>query len=558
MSNLASLNRIRTAVRSTFGLHNLHDWIEKNTNLNGKPYSFKGYEYQIPIIQDTAKKSVIIKAAQVGLSELAYRWNVAACCVVDDFTALYIFPSSSDAERNNKTRVGPMIDESPELRRLVDPEMNNSEIKKWGRNSFLMFRGTKTKTAALSTPANSLTIDEFDKCDIDVATTYVSRLQNRPHKIQKIFSTPTIEKYGVSKETDIATRMMHFTTCEHCNHKFLPDYFTNVKIPGWDKPMEEITRLNLNKIRWREAVLLCPNCGRDPNLHHSRMEFVAENKSDNHDANAWFVSPWSVPTIITPSYLVQVSTQFSRYSEFKNQALGITAYEKNEAILDSDIDIAQRFQNLQSSEFTVAGSDMGIMCYTVIGRIASDGTMVIVHRERIHYTQFEERTAKLSAQFRVVLHIMDSQPYTDTVTRICKKRPNHFGAIFVNTKSPQIFTMDSRTADEKAGKMELNLVKVNRTAALDALLGVIKAGTWAIESSAEDDTYKAQLLSLKRVQRFTSDGELGYVWDKSDGEDHYHFATLYFYIATCLRGTVGGIGSVSVGLPLVTRFKPNM
>jgi hypothetical protein len=555
MSNLASLNRIRNAVRSVYGLNNLHEWIEKNTNLNNRPYSFKGYEYQIPIIQDPAKKSIIIKAAQVGLSELAYRWNIAACCVVEDFTALYIFPSSSDAERNNKTRVGPMIDESPELQRLIDPEMNNSEIKKWGRNSFLMFRGTKTKTAALSTPANSLTIDEFDKCDIDVATTYVSRLQNRPHKIQKIFSTPTVEKYGVSKETETATRMMHFATCAHCSHRFLPDYFNHVKVPGWDKPMEEITKANLNTVRWREAVLLCPNCGRDPNLHHSRMEFVAENANENHDANAWFVSPWSVPTIITPSYLVQVSTQFSRYSEYKNQALGITAEEKNEAILASDIDIAQRFPNLQSSEFCVAGSDLGITCYIVIGRVASDGTMVIIHRERIHYTMFEERTSQLCAQYRVVLHVMDSMPYTDLISRICKKRAHHYGAIFVTSKSPQTFVLDNRTEDEKKGKMELNLVKVNRTAALDALLGVIKDGTWAIQSSEENEIYKQQMLSLKRIQRFTKDGELNYVWEKVDHEDHYHFATLYFYIATQMRKMVGGLGSTSVGIPLVTRFK---
>ena len=72
-----TLNRIRTSVRSIYGLGNLDEWISKNTRLSGKPYSFTDYEYQIPIIKDDAKKSIIVKPAQVGLSELAYRWGVA-------------------------------------------------------------------------------------------------------------------------------------------------------------------------------------------------------------------------------------------------------------------------------------------------------------------------------------------------------------------------------------------------------------------------------------------------------------------------------------------------
>lgn len=556
---LDTLDRIRSSVRSIYGLGNLDEWISKNTRLSGKPYSFVDYEFQIPILRDTAKKSIIVKPAQVGLSELAYRWAVASCCVVEDFTCIYIFPSSTDAERNNKTRIDPMIAESPELSRLVSPNINNSEMKMFGRNSYLMFRGTKSATAPLSTPANAIITDEFDKCDIDVATTYISRLQNRPHKLQKVFSTPTISKYGVSKEAETATRMMHFATCVHCNHKFLPDYFQHIRIPGWNKPLEDITRTNLNTIRWREATLFCPKCGLDPQLHHTRMEFVAENSSENHDANAWFVSPFSAHNIISPSYLVQVSTQFSRYSEFKNQSLGITAEEKNEAITEADIDQAQRFPDLTSSEYHVMGSDMGITCHTCIGRIATDGTFTIVHREKIHYTMFEKRSAELAARYRVMLHVMDSQPYTDLVTRICKARPHNWGAMFVTSKSPQMFTLADVDENVKEGKMDLKLVKVNRTAALDALLTVIKDGAWAIQNSEHDLEYRAQMMSLKRVQKFTKDGELTYVWEKTgDENDHFHFATLYLYIATQMRGMVGGISSVSAAIPLVFRFKPGL
>jgi hypothetical protein len=104
--------------------------------------------------------------------------------------------------------------------------------------------------------------------------------------------------------------------------------------------------------------------------------------------------------------------------------------------------------------------------------------------------------------------------------------------------------------------MDLRLVKVNRTAALDGLLGVIKSGNWAINSSDQNEVYREQMQTLKRVQKFTKDGELIYLWDKTGSEnDHYHFATLYLYIATQMRGTVGGVGAVSSGIPLARRMK---
>ncbi len=549
-------SRLKSALEDVYNVYNTAPWIAKYTKLNGKPYSFTDYEYQLDILADKAPTTIGVKPAQVGFSELSYRYAVALTCTQDDFNVIYTFPSSSDAEKNNRTRIDPMVTDSPELARLIDPDMNNSEMKKFGRNSFLFFKGTRSATQALSTPANCVINDEFDKSDITQASVYVSRLQNRPHKLRKIFSTPTIEKYGVSKEAETAKRFRHIATCSHCNHKFIPNYFTDIVVPGWDKSLEEITKTNIHLTRWHEAYLACPRCGKDPNLHPSRMEFVCENSSENHEAHAYFLSPFSVPKIITPSYLVNSSTKYEKYSEFKNQGLGITGEEKEEAITATDLTLFNG--SLDSSELHVMGSDLGLTCHIVVGR-ESQGTLLIVHRETCHYSQFEERTRLLSIQYRVTLHVMDSQPYTDLVTRICKQRPNHWGAIFVNSKSTQPFTLEKEEEDLSKGKMALSLVKVNRTVALDHLLGVIKQGNLLIQSSSENENYQRQMLSLKRVQKFTSDGELAYVWEKTgDENDHYHFATLYFWVATKLRGTATSLGAASLGIPLISAVKgPN-
>ena len=550
------LQRLKDGVSNHYGIHNLAPWIQRYTYINGKRYSFRGYEYQLAILEDKSRTTITVKPAQVGVSELSYRYAIALACTQDDMSIIYTFPSSSDAEKNGRTRIDPMIEGSPELKRLIDPEMNNSEIKKFGRNSFIFFKGTRSATQALSTPANCVINDEYDASDITQASVYLSRLQNREHKLRKIFSTPTIEKYGVSKEAETAKRFRQMHTCVHCNHRFLPDYFENIVVPGWNKTLEEITKKNIHETRWREAYVACPKCGEDPELSADRMEFVCENLNENHEAHAYFITPFSVPTIITPSYLVNTSTKYERYSEFKNQALGLTGEEKDEAILESDIAKALIRADLDSSEFHVMGSDMGLVCHIMIGRESAQGILTVVHREQVHYTQFEKRSLELAAKFRVILHVMDSQPYTDLVTRICRARPHNWGAMFVNTKKPAAFTTEEATEDLTEGKMAMRLVKVNRTVALDSLLGVIKAGTWVVKSDNTDQHFTQQMLSLKRVQKFTNNGELAYVWEKTGQEDdHMHFALLYLWIATKLRYTVGGVGAISAGVPLISVTK---
>lgn len=554
--HLESLDRIRSAVKNVYGLSNLDQWITKYTYLNDNPFSFTNHEFQLPILQDTARTSIVVKCAQVGLSELSYRWAVAACCAIENFTCIYTFPTATDAEDNNRTRIDPMIAGSPRVKLLVNPDMNNSSMKQFGKNSFLFFRGTKSATQALSTPADAVIHDEYDKSDQETVTVYVSRLQHKPHKIRKIFSTPTIEKYGVSKEAETAKRFKHLVRCNKCNHVFLPDYYNHIKIPGYDGPLEEVTKRNIHTLRWQEAKLLCPECGRDPEMHHTRMEFVCENSLEQHEAHAWYVSPFSAHNIITPSYLVNTSTKFAKVSEFKNQSLGLTAEEADESITLADIENAQGHHNLASSEFHVMGADMGLTCHIVIGRMATDGTYVVVHRERVHYTQFERRTAELAKEYRVILAVCDSQPYTDLVTRLSQARRNYWGAIFVTSKATLAFNLQEQEENTKEGKMALNLVKVNRTVALDELLYVIKQGQLAIQTSPENDLFLAQMQSLKRVQEFTRDGELSYVWKKTgDENDHYHFALLYFYIAVQMRGMVRTTGALAANVPLVRTFK---
>jgi hypothetical protein len=105
---------------------------------------------------------------------------------------------------------------------------------------------------------------------------------------------------------------------------------------------------------------------------------------------------------------------------------------------------------------------------------------------------------------------------------------------YVTSKSPVAYNLEREDEEATEGKMNLRLVKINRTAALDALLGVIKRGEWRIQSSDLNEMYRAQMQSLKRVQKFTKDGELIYTWEKTgDENDHMHLATFAAQFCNC-------------------------
>lgn len=549
------ISRLRELLSNSLSLTQLTGWLEKKTRLDGKFFSFVDHEFQKPILEDDALTSIVVKCAQVGISEAMYRWALAACTTQDDFTIIYTFPTTTDAEKFCRTRIDPCINDSPDLAYAVNATLNNAEIKQFGRNSFLYFRGTMSETAALSVPANVVIHDEVDKSNLTQMSVYVSRLQHKPHKLRKMFSTPTVSKYGISKEAETARRMRHVKRCGCCNHTWLPDYFNDIVIPGFDKDKKEITKSNLHTIKWQEARLLCPKCGREPGSTPDLLSWVCENPSQAYPANAWFVTPFSAPNVISAPYLVKVSTEFAKYSEFINQSLGMTAEDSTESITEADVEGCLVPGDFRSSEVHFMGCDMGMLCHITIGRPTSMGEVLVVHREIVHYTQFEERRRELCKEYRVVLSVHDAQPYIDMVDRICNYDPNAYASVFTTGSPGVMYIVKDQEEDTSEGKLRMRRINVTRTAALDNLMNELKAKTFIVQrNEALDDAWKAQLRSLKRVSKFDRQQEIVYVWEKTDGNDHFHFSLLYLNLAIKMRGMViAGVSASSV--PLLTSFR---
>lgn len=550
---LDHLRRVQDGARDVYSLSNLSSWIEKYLRLEGRKFDMSGrYSFQKRIVNDTSRVVNTVKCAQIGLTTATIAYFLAAMATQRKFNVVYALPSQTDASKIVTTKIDPIINESSRLRQLADKNVATVELKQIG-NNFLFCRGAKSETAALSISADCLVADEIDRSDPNVLKQFRSRLQASELAIIKQFSTPTIDGVGISKEAEVSRRYRSFAKCYCCGHVWLPSYHCDMKVPGYSADISEITRTNIQTLDWKNAHWNCPNCGKDPQLHPSRLEWVCENSEESWEASTYYINPVVCCEVLRPSYLVRTSTEFNTRSEWLNQVLGETSTEDNEQLTRQDVE-ASFCQSLDSSEVHYLGADMGLLCHVAIGRKTQAGELLVVHRESVPVSNFVQRRSELCKQYRVAVSVYDAYPYTSLVMQLCDFDPNSFGCTFAVGNSVELYTLQEKTADVEEGKLNLRLVKANRTRALDEILLLFKSKALltARISSSEDDKYMAHLLSMKRTQTFVRE-QLQYTWQKTNGEDHALFAISYLNLATLLRGTVEPWATGSLGL--VRSFK---
>lgn len=277
------LQRLRTGIKQTFSTDLIPNWICDNTKLKGKPFSYKDHEYQLKIVQDPSPEKITMKCSQIGLSELTFRETLAILRMLPGTTAIYTMPSSKQVEKIVKTRIDPIIAESDDLLSCISNDVNSSEVKQFGL-SFFYFNGTYGQTQAISTPADLIVHDEVDFSNLEVLTTYESRLTHSPYKFRREFSTPTLPGRGISARLENSRRHLNMCKCDHCSRWFLPDYYEHVKIPGYSSDLKQLTAANLHLTSWRQAALHCPHCGAIPSLQIENREWVVENSQEQHVA----------------------------------------------------------------------------------------------------------------------------------------------------------------------------------------------------------------------------------------------------------------------------------
>lgn len=204
----------------------------------------------------TYKKIIVMKGAQLGLTEAGNNW---LGYIIDNSPAptLMVQPTEDMVKRNSKMRIDTMIDSSPNLRlkvsKMKSKSGENTINQKNFPNGILLMAGANAPSGLRSVPVKNIFLDEVDAypsdlggegSPIDLATARTRTFRNN----KKIFiiSTPTIKGASVIEAEFLKTDQNYFhVPCPHCGC-FHTLEFENLR---WDKK------------NYNEAKMMCPECG---------------------------------------------------------------------------------------------------------------------------------------------------------------------------------------------------------------------------------------------------------------------------------------------------------
>jgi hypothetical protein len=546
------LQRLKAGASQAMAINEIARWISENTYIAGKKYSYKNHEYQQRILNSTAREKVVRKCSQIGISELAVRNALAMCGMIKNFTTIYTLPTATFAAVLAKTRVNPVIQESPYLKDMIS-DIDNVDVKQLG-SSYLYLKGAASSNAPISIPADFLVHDELDFSDGLVISQYQSRLTHSPHKMKFKLSTPTLPGKGIDFEFQRSKRFFNFLKCDHCGHFFVPDYYLHVKIPDYKGELLDITKKDLHKLRYNEAAVECPSCGKNPNLGPDHREWVCENPDENHVAEGFQVSPFDAPAIITPGYLVECSTAYTNVAEFVNFNLGMP-YFSQESVLAPDEIRGIILQNaFEGSQSYVMGVDLGKICRILIAACSWQGDMQVVHLEEVPLQLLKERYKQLRVQFRVRISVIDSLPYTDTVMALQAIDQNLWASVYTQFRGVDLFNVHKREEDEESGLQQMRQINVARDRTFDALMAFVRSGQFSKVTCPLDEDFVTHCTDMRRVKDWSLKAQvIEFRWIKSEmGDDHFWFALSYAFLAKHILGTATGMGGA---LPLLSTFK---
>lgn len=170
---------------------------------------------------------IVAKGVQLGLTESGM--NACGCYIdIDPCPIMYVMPTIELSKAISETRLDPMIENSPSLKKRVKPnrerDSGNTKLVKKFPGGFLVLSGANSAASLRSRPVKVLILDETDAYPLNVDNEgspillAVKRTNNfgSKKKIYKL-STPTIEGQSViQNELDKTDKRYYFVPCPNC------------------------------------------------------------------------------------------------------------------------------------------------------------------------------------------------------------------------------------------------------------------------------------------------------------------------------------------------------
>jgi phage terminase large subunit GpA-like protein len=221
-------------------------------------------------IGETSRTHVVMKGAQLGLTQLAINW-IGYIIEHTPAPILFYLPTRELAQQTSETRIDPMFEGTPVLRDRVPAarsrDKRNTTFKKEFVGGSLLMRGANSAAAFRNVSARFLILDDLDGwpgevgTEGDPVTLIRKRALTYPNMKELDISTPTIRDLSRIERGYLAgDQRRYFIPCPFCGHK---DFLT------WTGYRDFAAKRDPghHRIEWPEdrpeaAAMTCGRCGK--------------------------------------------------------------------------------------------------------------------------------------------------------------------------------------------------------------------------------------------------------------------------------------------------------
>ncbi|MGH2939483.1 MAG: phage terminase large subunit family protein, partial [Solirubrobacterales bacterium] len=399
----------------------------------------------------------------------------------------------------------------------------------------ISLRGMQSKNAVQSVDADAIVVDEYDECipvRISEAEKRLSgaKAAGRDPRIRRL-GRPSVPGYGIDKQYDRSDQRRWMVVCPGCEEEQPIDWAANMRWrtraggnevmrPGHDEAADpdDVTKA------WRACrscdASLEPPKGEDFGPIH-RGRWVAQSPGLGRPPGFWLQRLIVPRTDLEAMVVDSRATQPGEVESFFNADLGLAYATEDAYLTDIHLDRAANDEEAEEENLdeyggwriVIAGLDSASerALNLRVSEISHDGRRRAIW---IGAPKNFEEVAELMVRLNISVLVGDSQPERRYMRGLAAQFP---GRVFLCRYD------EKPESDAIRYDTEKNLITVNRTEAIDAMMDSYRQGlVTAIHK--EPPTWREQMKSMKRRIEADSKGRpvKRYVSTSSMGDDYAH------------------------------------
>ena len=473
-------------------------WVKDNQILTEKGllFEFEKHKFLQDIFEDWSPVQTARKASQIGFSTMEILKTLYAA-KFKKWNIIYTLPTFNDVGQFVPSKVNPIIEQNSPLAEWTKDKDTVGQKKVGDR--FIYYRGASSgKTqkdemesgTGIMLTSDLLVMDESDRSTQAILEQYESRLAASDYKGKWYFSNPTHPGTLTQQLWDKSDQKHWFVKCQHCKELQYLDWFESV-----DK---------------EKGIYICKKCGKEID-DKTRGNGQWVKRYQGRSVSGYWINHLMCSWIPASDLIQAEENKGKQY--FYNFHLGLP-YRGSDVVVDAQTILKNVVDGENFEIQNVIGVDTGLTMHYVLGN--KQGIFKMGATKNWDDIELLMRKYEATAVFDALGDLTKPRQLRD------KYRGRVWLCYFKRDKDkPEAVKWEGKDMAVYADRSKI----IQRV--IDEFIdGKIK---FYIEPD-ELKTYISHWETLAQIEETDTIGITRKVWE-TEGENHYLFATIYFWLA---------------------------